>query len=1257
MKQLLPSVSTNSVLLLAGLLFFPAGLQAAQMAYEGFDYPAGANNIAGQFGGSGWSGTWLNVDGGGANTVAGSLTAGANSPAGFDLRSTGNSTNLLNGRRVGRDLNTSASGPFGSRGYLDGSNRIGADGKTVYISFTQQPNGTALYYEFEFHRGNLGNGGRIAGIGNDQGGDNVHLRAPNGTHTLIAPGSTAVNFYVVRIDFKAGNNDVRVYRNPTSLTEPGVPTLTKLGAADMSFDGLSLGAFANDRTVAHDEIRLGETWADVTVPATAAPVITSQPRASSTSFAGGTVMLKAEASGQPLPTYQWFKDTTLLSGQTGATLTLSNLQALDAGAYHVVATNTQGPATSADAQVIVQATPPGLLAYEGFDYDIGPGNLPGKPGGIGWGAAWKNVTAGGGTILSGSLAVGTNAPNGYDAQSIGNAAQMTNGRRDGRLVDTSPTGLFGAAGYVDGSGNIGADGKTIYLSFLQQPDGTSKFYEFEFHRGDLGDPGRIGGIGNDTGDPNISLRTAGDKTIFGPASTGVNLYVVRIDFKPGNNDVYVYQNPISATEPGIPTLTKLAASDMSFNGLSIAAFDNGRTVKHDEIRLGQNWSDVIFGTSRRELTWVGDGTTNLWSTTAANWDAGTGATAFADGDPVIFNDVGSDTPAVSIPTPVSTASVTATNSTKNYTLGGAGAINSSGSLLKSGSGSLTITAPATFNSVITVDGGSLALNGTTTAGAGLNANAGTTTLGGTASLGGIVSTSGNLVITGATSISGVGSFVWIGNFPGANSSLTLEAGGSIDMSVPLGDSWVIGRDGGQGTMTQNGGTVTYNPPNRADAYLGASTSPVTIGDYLMNGGTLEMSNKRLTLALGPVTSHLTQSGGTINLRQLELGANLSGSGLGTGIYAITNGVMTVGAGGITSNSGQYQIDLGGGTIAAADNWSSTLAMALTSGNVTFDTGSHTVVLGGDLSGTGGITKTGTGTLVLTGFNSFGGPVAVNAGTIGGNGSSDDSALTVAAGAAIAPGDLAFAQVGTFFCETASLASGATFAAQVDSTIVDVDRLQAVGGSISLAGANLTLQEASGGTLPLGTELVLVDASTTLTGTFAGYPEGATLSAGANTFTIHYSANRVTLITVAGNAYSSWTSANGLDATPGKDPAFDADPEQDGISNGLEWILGGDPLAADAASLVTTTGSAATGLTLSFTREEATLGNASLILEWDADLQGSWNEVPISQAGGAAANGVMVTVDQVSTPDGVTVNIPAANSAGGKLFGRLRATMP
>jgi autotransporter-associated beta strand protein len=644
-----------------------------------------------------------------------------------------------------------------------------------------------------------------------------------------------------------------------------------------------------------------------------------------------------------------------------------------------------------------------------------------------------------------------------------------------------------------------------------------------------------------------------------------------------------------------------------------------------------------------------------------------------DGDPVTFDDAGSDTPAVNVTTSISTASVTASNGAKNYTIGGSGTINCSGGITKSGSGSLTLTGTSNFSSAIVVSGGTLALNGTTLVGSQLNlnagtlaatlggnntftgtlfANAGTQSMSGTNSFSGMVTTNAATTITGPTSITGTGGTnVYIGNLAGANASLTVQNGGTLNISGILNDAWVIGRDGGNGAIIQNGGTVTYNPSNRTDAYIGASQSGGTVASYDMNGGTLEMSNKRLGLAIGPITAHLTQTGGSINVRQLDLGSNLTS---GTGIYDLAGGTMTVGAGGITSFSGNYSIRLGGGSIVAAEDWASPLTIELTgtNGATSIDTASHIVSLGGQLTGSGGLVKTGTGTLILVDFTSnFTGPTTVTAGTLAGVGN-DASEVTVATGATLAPG---VGGIGAFYSSKTTLAAGSTLALEIDSDFGIADQVSAV-NSVSLSGSSISLTEVTGGILPLGTTFVIVDAPTR-TGTFAGLPEGATISAGANTFAIHYVLGQVTLTSVAGSPYNSWAAAHGLDGTAGKNSAFNADPDNDGIANGLEWILGGNPLGQDSTSLVTSSGSAASGLTLNFTREESSLGNATLVVQWDSGLGGNWTSVPITQVGGPQANGVTVTVNEAATPDAVTVHIPASNAVGGKLFARVRATLP
>lgn len=655
------------------------------LAYEGFDYPAG-NILTGQGGGIGWSNVWMDISGNaGESVAAGNLVAGDNAPGGFDGRSLGNSAYVSNGSRAGRWLDCSATGNFALAGYLNTNGNIGAPGKTLYVSFLQQPDSPAQFYEFEFHRSDLSDAGRIAGIGNDLAdATTVNLRAPDSVQTPLGLGNTNVNFYVVRIDYHGGSDDVYVYRDPTGPNESdNQPALTMLAVADMSFNGLSMGAYLNGVTVNHDEIRLGQTWASVLGNP---PAFVMQPT-NQLAYVGQIATFTALAqSSRPL-NYQWYQDGVALSGQTNTSLTLTNVQLTDANQYYVTATNALGVTTSVVATLTVQtislvlsspqslivgpgsnlvinatvgsAAPVtlqwykngvavsaatnstlalgssgvfdagryvlvadnvyssvtsstvnvfpgfgGLLAYEGFNYPASSSDIGGASGGFGWSGTWVNVAGGSSQSFSNSLTAGTNAPAGYDFHSVSGSLSITNASRKGRYLDCSATGNFAQHGYLDGNGNIGADGTTLYISFLQQPNSTIPFYEFELKQDNLGDAGRIGGIGNDVGsgndDANLLIESpAGGNQVFydlGPGNTSVNFYVLRIDYHTGNDTMTVYRNPASLTEPSVPTVKVTNIADLSFNGISFGAYLNDVTVSHDEVRFGMTWADVVGNT-------------------------------------------------------------------------------------------------------------------------------------------------------------------------------------------------------------------------------------------------------------------------------------------------------------------------------------------------------------------------------------------------------------------------------------------------------------------------------------------------------------------------------------------------------------------------------------------------------------------------------------------------------------------------------------
>jgi len=99
----------------------------------------------------------------------------------------------------------------------------------------------------------------------------------------------------------------------------------------------------------------------------AAPLITTQP-ASQTVLAGSAATFSVTATGTPPLSYQWGVNGTNITGATGTSLTLSNVQPAQAGMYVVQVTNAYGSTNSANAILTVTSppcTPPpsGLVSW------------------------------------------------------------------------------------------------------------------------------------------------------------------------------------------------------------------------------------------------------------------------------------------------------------------------------------------------------------------------------------------------------------------------------------------------------------------------------------------------------------------------------------------------------------------------------------------------------------------------------------------------------------------------------------------------------------------------------------------------------------------------------------------------------------------------------------------------------------------------------------------------------------------------------
>ena len=220
----------------------------------------------------------------------------------------------------------------------------------------------------------------------------------------------------------------------------------------------------------------------------------------------------------------------------------------------------------------------------------------------------------------------------------------------------------------------------------------------------------------------------------------------------------------------------------------------------------------------------------------------------------------------------------------------------------------------------------------------------------------------------------------------------------------------------------------------------------------------------------------------------------------------------------------------------------------------------------------------------------------------------------------------------------------------------------VTGALTLTSPTLTLSGLDGA-WATGSRLTLLSYTGSLTGTFSGYADDTSYLFGSNYWMINYNApltakgsnfvadvpvSNAQLVTVTLDAYKTWASA----------ASFSADSNNDGVANGLAWILGATHTSANSNALLpTATASASNGLTLTFKRLEASIDQSTLVLEYSTSLtSNSWTDVTIG-AVSSSSGGVDVTVTPGSPSDTVSVHIPASKTSGGKVFARLKATQP
>ena len=293
-----------------------------------------------------------------------------------------------------------------------------------------------------------------------------------------------------------------------------------------------------------------------------------------------------------------------------------------------------------------------------------------------------------------------------------------------------------------------------------------------------------------------------------------------------------------------------------------------------------------------------------------------------------------------------------------YTLSGTGALNVSNEVVvgrESGTGVLNVNG----GTLTTSGNGNMYIgrrNGTGT----LNQTAGTISVNREFGVG---SRDDNKIGTGTYNLSGTGAItvannIFIGKEQGSSGTMTMTGG-----TMTGNDKLIIGHNQATGSLTHSAGAVNV----QNEVYIGNENNASSVGTYTLSGSAELNVGNEVQIGRDNGTGTFNLNGGTVTTKKLEGG----------------NGSATV--------------NFNGGIVKAKQddsNFITNLDTAnLQSGGAVINSNGFNVGTSQEFTGTGGITKTGTGSLTLANTSSYSGATTVATGTLIINGNISTSSLT------------------------------------------------------------------------------------------------------------------------------------------------------------------------------------------------------------------------------------------------------------------------
>jgi autotransporter-associated beta strand protein len=345
-------------------------------------------------------------------------------------------------------------------------------------------------------------------------------------------------------------------------------------------------------------------------------------------------------------------------------------------------------------------------------------------------------------------------------------------------------------------------------------------------------------------------------------------------------------------------------------------------------------------------------------------------------------------------------------------------------------------------------------------------------------------------------------------------------GNDVTLTVPLSRTWDGGGTTNNWTEAANWvGDVAPGPGDDLEFPAGAARptntndfpAGTTFNSITLSGAGYSLGGNGVALNAGVAETVMSGADNSVNL-PIKLNADQTFSTAGPA------GRTLIFRGGIDTNAKRLTLD----GIASACNFR-----------------------GQAITGTGGITRTGTSGSVLLANNSYTGGTTISSGLLRIEGSQTSSAVSLAggrlegggttgpvtaSGGTLSPG---LGTAGPIFTTSGNLAfnSGVTFESTVQGNAGNrqFGQLNVI-GAVNLGGSTLSVIATS--PLPAGNTFIIVnnDGTDPVSGTFASLPEGASLTIGGVPFTISYvggdGGNDVTLTVASTRRWDGGSVVNG-----------------------------------------------------------------------------------------------------------------------------------